>query len=282
MRLASARVILAALTCVVLPLFAGCAAPPRDDSAGWSLAAEARYLYGPVKGKFQTPTGGNVGTTTNNRPTLKELGFDHASAPDFSGSASLGDHRVYAGYQMLRFSGSSTLDQPLTSQGHDFPAGESVKADVTLDWFRAGYAHRFVVDVPGDRLPDLTLYPAVGAAVLNFDYRLRQRGPGGNVDRSYILPTPQLGLGGEWPLTGRLSLVADGLFSIPVGSQPLIDLGEVSARYRLVDGRRLAVDASIGAAYERIRYNDDARQQVPNDIDVRFGPAVIAGLSFHF
>jgi hypothetical protein len=34
--------------------------------------------------------------------------------------------------------------------------------------------------------------------------------------------------------------------------------------------------------YDRIRYNDDARQTVPNDIDVRFGPAVVAGLAFRF
>jgi hypothetical protein len=264
---------------------AGCASgggKRPDPTHGWQLAVEARYLYGPVKGKLQTPTGGNPGTTTNNRPTLKELGFEHASVPDVSATTDLGNHRIYAGYRFLRLSGSSTLDQPLISQGHSFPAGESVSADVTLDWFRVGYAHRFVVNLPGDQLPDLALYPAVGAAILNFDYRLQQRGPGGDVHRSYILPTPQIGLGAEWPLTGRLALVADGLVSIPVGSQPLINSGEIGARYRIVDDRRLRVDAFIGVAYDHIQYNDDARQTVPNDIDVRFGPAVVAVLAFRF
>jgi hypothetical protein len=252
------------------------------DSPGWDFSLQGRYLYGPVKGKLQTPTGGNPGTTSNNRPTLKELGFEHASVPDVSGTASIGDHRIYAGYRMVRLSGSSTLDRPLTSQGHDFPAGAAVEADVTLDWLRAGYAHRFVLDLPGNRLPDLTLYPAVGAAVLDFDYRLRQDGSGGDVHRSYILPTPQIGLGAEWPLTGRLSVVAQTLLSIPVGSQPLIDSGEVAARYRVIERGRLEVEASLGVVYDRIRYNDDARQTVPNDIDVRFGPAVVAGLAFRF
>ena len=58
--------------------------------------------------------------------------------------------------------------------------------------------------------------------------------------------------------------------------------GEIGARYRVFQGKRLDIDASRGVAYDRIRYNDDARQKVPNDIDVRFGPAVVAGLSFRF
>src|SRR4051812_40851366 len=104
----------------LLPIVGGCAGgsgETQDPTHGWQLAAEARYLYGPVKGKLQTPTGGNPGTTTNNRPTLKELGFEHASVPDVSGTADFGNHRVYAGYRFLRLSGSSTLDQPLISQG---------------------------------------------------------------------------------------------------------------------------------------------------------------------
>jgi len=253
----------------------------RGELADWTVQTDARYLYGEVRGKLQTPTGGNPGTTSPNRPTLKELGFDHAGAWDVSATGARGDHRIYAGYRMLRLSGASTLDDPLVSQGRSFPAGTRVGADVTLDWLRAGYAHRFDVDLPGDTLSNPALYPAIGVAVLDFDYRLRQPGPG-DVHRSYVLPTPQVGLGAEWPLTSRLTLVATGAMSVPVGSEPRIDSAEISVRQRVLERDRLEVEAMLGVAYDRIRYNDDARQTVPNDVDVRFGPALVAGLSIHF
>ena len=114
------------------------------------------------------------------------------------------------------------------------------------------------------------------------DYRLTQRGPGGDAHRSYILPAPQVGLGVEWPLAERLSLAATGLVSFNIGSRPVIDSVEVSARYRALERGRLRVDATLGAVYDRIRYNDNHKQPVPNDVDVTFGPALLVGLSLRF
>jgi hypothetical protein len=58
----------------------GVGRPPEP----FRTVAHARYLYGPVHGRLQTPTGGNPGTTTRGRPTLNELGFDRAGIPDLS------------------------------------------------------------------------------------------------------------------------------------------------------------------------------------------------------
>src|SRR5688500_13108739 len=38
-----------------------------------------RYIYGPVEGMLQTPSGGEPGPTRLGRPTLEELGIDTAS-----------------------------------------------------------------------------------------------------------------------------------------------------------------------------------------------------------
>jgi hypothetical protein len=253
--------------------------PPRRD--GLRLSGRVAYLYGPVHGRLQTPTGGKPGTTTEGRPTLRELGFETASMPDLSLDADWGDHRVYAGYRFMRFSGASVLDKPLTSQGHDFAAATRVNADVTLDWARAGYGRRFVVDFPGESLPDLTLYPTAGAALWFFDYRLDQPG-GEDVHRSYVLPAPQLGLSAQWPLTRRLTLSGEALASLPVLSVPRIYSGQLTARYHLFDLGRADVNAELGVGYDRIDYDDSRKQQVPNRISIDAGPMLVAGLRVRF
>jgi hypothetical protein len=244
-------------------------------------AARAHYLYGPVRGRLQTPTGGNPGTTTRGRPTLNELGFDRAGIPDLSISVSKGVHEVYAGYRYFRLSGSSTLDRPLVSQGKSFAAGTRVDADVALDWFRAGYRHGFFIDLPGENTPNLTLSPGAGAAIWKFDYRLRQSG-GDDVHRSYLLPAPQAAFAAEWPVNDRLSLTAELLASIPVASVPRIYSGQVGAAYSLVErgGWQLALELVVG--FDRIEYNDSRRQQVPNDISVDAGPYLGGGFSVRF
>ena len=267
----------------VASLAADGTASPSDPPPDGRLRLSGRivYLYGPVHGRLQTPTGGNPGTTTQGRPTLAELGFDTVSMPDISLDADWADHRVYAGYRFMRFSGSSTIDQPLTSQGHDFAAGTPVHSDVTLDWARLGYAHRFVLDFPGKSLPDLTLYPGAGAALWFFDYRLDQPGPE-DVHRSYVLPSAQLGLSADWPLTRRFTLSGELLASLPIASTPRIYSGQITGRYHLFNVGPSQWDAELGVGYDRIDYDDSARQTVPNRISIDAGPMLVAGLRVRF
>ena len=44
----------------------------------------------------------------------------------------------------------------------------------------------------------------------------------------------------------------------------------------------MRVDAMLGIGYDRIQYNDSDTQTVPNDIDVKFGPALVAALAVRF
>ena len=260
---------------------AGCAHGEHGtDGSGLTMRADASYLYGPIHGRLQTPTGGKPGTTTAGRPTLAELGIDRAHVPDVAAAVDWDHHEIYAGYRAIRVSGNSTLSEPLISQGHHFSAGTPVHSDVTLDWARVGYRHLIPIDLSGDGKPDFNLYPAAGLAIWNFDYRLDQPGSD-DVHRAYILPSPQLGLGVEVPLTSRLSLVANVLASLPVGNEPRIYSGEVTAQYHLFDLGGAEFDGTLGAAFDRIDYRSD-NQTVPNDISVDLGPMLLFGLSAKF
>lgn len=258
---------------------AGCGAESPGADAP-KVTGALRCLYGPIHGKLQTPTGGKPGTTTPGRPTLGEVGVDRASMPDVSAAVDWGRHEVYAGYRFIRLSGDATLDDPLISQGHTFDAGTHVNADVTLDWLRAGYRYRFPIDLNGDGVPDFSLYPAAGLAVWNFDYRLDQPGPD-DAHRSYIRPTPQLGLGADVPLTDRLSIVADGLASVPVGHQPQIYSGQLLVRYLLFELSRSTVYADLGVNFDRLEYRS-GNQEVPNHVTIDAGPALVAGVVVRF
>jgi hypothetical protein len=155
-----------------------------------------------------------------------------------------------------------------------------VNSDVTLDWFRVGYRYRLPIDVSNDGAPDFSLFPGAGLAVWSFDYLLSQAGPE-DVSRSYVLPSPQLALGAEVPLGGRLSIVQDGLASVPLAHQPLIFSAFVTARYRLSERARTEIDADLGVSFDRVEYSS-GNQTIPNDVSIDAGPMVVAGLSVKF
>src|SRR6266566_929454 len=87
------------------------------------LTLESQWMWGPVSGYLQTPSGGQPGTTSRHRPTLEELGIDTASIFDGEIRPGVGDHELYVGGQWIRMSEDATLDEDLISQGNTFAAG---------------------------------------------------------------------------------------------------------------------------------------------------------------
>jgi hypothetical protein len=265
------------------PLYAASNPGPdaADPATGLHFSLEGSFLIGPANGYVQTPAGGQSGTTSARRPKLDEIGIDTATIYDVAGATTFGPHQLYLGAQFIRLSGNATLDQPLVTQGQTFPAGTPVSSELTLDWYRAGYRYAFTFDTdsrPGD---ELLLAPSVGAALLDFHYRLHSRdGAGPTADRSYSKLSPQLGLDAEYALTPRLSLVGDVLCSVPLSNTPFILSAELAAKYRVIDTPHADLDALLGVAYEHISYEDN--QSTPNHVNVDLGPMLLLGLTFHF
>src|SRR5262245_28907593 len=117
---------------------------PAEESqnSGFRFTLDGAWLWGPANGQLQTPSGGEPGSTSKERPTLEELGIETASVFDVSATAGWGPHELYIGGQWICLSGSATLDQTLISQGMTFPAGTSVDSSVQFDWYRFGYRYR--------------------------------------------------------------------------------------------------------------------------------------------
>src|SRR3954470_8578603 len=219
-----------------------------QDQGDWRFSLRGAYLYGSVDGYVQTPSGGEPGTTSSRRPKLDEIGIDDASIYDVSGIAAWRREEIYAGAQIIQMSGSDTLASTLISQGRTFAAGTHVSSDVDLDWYRVGYRHRFSL---GGEASDWTLWPSVGVAVWDFQYRLS--GGGVAADRSYIKANVQFGLEAEWrPNRGRFAIDAAVLAGPPiVDTWPQIYTEQIVASYRLLDGDRAALDLFAGVALEQ-------------------------------
>jgi hypothetical protein len=251
-------------------------APAAED---FQLTLESRWMYGPVNGHLQTPSGGRPGTTSHKRPSLEELGIDTASIFDGELRATFRDHGLYLGGQWVRWQSDEILDESLLTQGRFITAGSEVAAEVKMDWYRLGYRHRIQRgNEPGVQLP-VGIYSRVGVAMLDFRYQLDASG-GIEVDRQYMKPAMQMGVEMEWHASEKFSIAGELTSTLPFTSWPWIVTASVVAKYDFVERRGWGVRGYVGAAYEKIGFEDD--QEEPNDLNVDFGPMVVVGLELRF
>jgi hypothetical protein len=247
----------------------------REAQHGFRASADAMFLYGPIRGFLQTPAGGLPGTTSHDRPTLKELGIDTAPMADASVTAGWGSHELYGGARIIELSGTDTLTQTLLTHSVTFPAGTAVSSNVQLNWYRMGYAHRWLY-----RHDDtaLRLEPAIEAVIFDFDYSIS--GGGQSTNRTYLKANVRLGLRAEWSPYSRFSLSGNAFESVPIPGQPMILTLQALGGYRLWGTADRGGTLSLGIGYDQLDQKD--QQTVPNHIKAEIGPLLLAGLAINF
>jgi len=257
------------------------AADQGIESAGkFHLTLEGAWLYGPVSGHMQVPSGGKIGTSSRDRPTLGEIGINTASIFDVEAMPALGDHGLYFGFQWVRLTGERNLEQSLVSHGQTFLQGSRVDGDVQLDWYRVGYRYRIQRgDEPGVELKNTEIYSRVGAAILDFRYDLDGQG-GTEARRSYVKAAPQMGVEMEWHATRQFSVAGELTSTLPFSSMPWIATAEAKAKFRFIEKGKLSLSGFVGAGYEKISFHD--HQDLSNDINADFGPMLLLGVEMRF
>ena len=204
-----------------------------QDSAepGFHASLDAEFRYGNIDGFVQIPRGGGAGTTSGERPTFAEIGINHAAIGAPAVALGWNNHNIYGIARIIRLSGSDVLSETLISNGTTFPAGSHVNADVRLDWYGLGYDYRFAYKY-NSAGSLVSFYPAVGFALLNFDYNLNGT-PGLSASRGFAKAAPQLGLKSEWVPGGPFSLSAGILSSLPFSNLPLLLSVNFTAGYQI-------------------------------------------------
>jgi len=247
----------------------------REPEQGFRASADAMFLYGPIRGYVQTPAGGNPGTTSHNRPTFNELGIHTAPMLDALVTAGWGSHDLYGGVRLIQLSGTNRLDQQLVTHAVTFPADTVVGSNVQLNWYRIGYAHRWLF-----RHDHVTLRidPAIEAVIFDFNYSIA--GGGQSTSRMYMKSNVRFGLRTVWSPHPRISLSGDVFESVPIPGQPMILSLQALGNYRIWGTHNRGGTVSLGIGYDQLNHHD--LQTVPNHIHAVIGPFLLAGLAVNF
>jgi hypothetical protein len=239
----------------------------------FTFGLRASGFYGPISGYTQVPLGGNPGTTSPRRPTLKELGIDDAAFYEVTGLVGWRSLSVFAGYSGLELDGSGTLSESLVSHGVSFAAGSPFKSATQLNVINFGGGWRFDLDQRR-----LQLFPKIDVAILDFSYSLDS--PGAHAARAYRTTAVRLGAEGSLDLGHGFALELDGAASLPISHMP--QLASVTGRiaYRLFPASPVRTTLFLGCAGRWIDFEDS--QTVPNHISIRSGPLLTGGFSIAF
>lgn len=267
------------LASVLVTALSLCASGSQADEVEPSSAAEFEFSldaaasYGNLTGFVQVPSGGEPGTTSANRPTLREIGLQDAVGWEVGGRARWRHVLVYGGYSALDPDGSGTLTEPLISHGVSFAAGSPFHSSLRLDVAHVGAGWRF--DLPAERV---TLAPVVEFALLDFSYSLST--PSARASRAYAAGACRLGGEGTLELGHGFELGFRGVASLPIAHMPQLAAIDGRVSYRFDVGRLLRGRVFLGTGMRWFDFHD--HQQVPNRIQVRTGALLRGGLSIEF
>jgi hypothetical protein len=256
------------LACVV-------AAFPAEASAELAPASEPRILvtanlsayFASLDGSLQTPFGGAKGTTSSGRPTVDEVGLDglgvHLLA-DMSVTL-FGRHSLHVSYVGLAETGSKRLDRNLISQGQTFFAGSRAKSRLEMPLVRVGYRADWL------RLSNarFSLVPEIGAARLDFAYRLTAPGATGKVNRAYVVYFAYWGVQLRGSIYDRLTAELDLYASAGLSNVVSIE-SDLRLLYSVWQSEHLEASLLLGVRGLWLNYKDDQRDE-QNHINVRSG-----------
>ena len=246
-------------------------AAPEPSAVEFSLRGSA--FYGPISGYVEVPLGGNPGSSSPRRPTLKELGIDDAAFYAVTGRLQWGHVGVFGGYSGLELDSSGTLSESLVSHGVSFPAGSPFKSSIQLNVANLGAGWRF--DFAERRLQ---VFPWIDVAILDFSYSLDS--PGARAARAYRTTAVRLGAEATYDLGHGFGLELDGGASLPISHMPQLSSVTGRVAYHLFPTSAVRATLFLGCAGKWIDLEDS--QTLPNHISVRSGPLVTGGFSLSF
>jgi hypothetical protein len=231
------------------------------------LRVSATAWLASLEGHLQTPTGGQIGTTSPQRPRLEEIGLGGLQVlPTVDLQLRIArTHEIHLAYVHVDLHGEAVLEDGLVSQGVAFPAGSPVKSGLELPFLRLGYRAHWLPLNPGR----WHIAPEVGVAGFDFAYTLDSPSVTASVDRGYSVLFPYLGFLAERPLLERLDFEGEVFGSAGVNGASYAEL-DLRLVYAFLRGRHIEVSGMLGLRGLWL-YRRDGQEPVPNEIDVRVG-----------
>jgi hypothetical protein len=240
------------------------------------------YMYGPTKGIAQTPRGGELHSSSINRPSFNAIGVDSSHIAD--GEFAIGltpKQQIFFGGQYIHMSGNGVLNRSLVSDNVNFPARTHVHSDIRLDWYRIGYRYTFVLDTASNSVPDLTVTPFVDGIYWDYGFSMN----GGRIGTSHRTLTKfgiQVGTTVAWrPNGGPLSIELSAAGFPQVARLANISVETLLARYRFYQFHNYDFNVLLGVAFEQQTLKD-SKFPIANHVTAQFGPMLLTGLQVNF
>ncbi len=229
--------------------------------AGLTVDLSAKWCED-IDGYVQTPTGGKPGTSSDERPTLEELGIEDVAIYDMKVAYDLNDNsEVYMGFQIISMDKTGvigTIEQDLISQGVHIPANTPFKAKVKFNWYRLGYKYIFPFKY-------FKIAPKAELILLDFDYMLRlndEEYKDASVFRDYSNGNLGVGVDAEVPITKNVKVLLE--CSSTVSKSPRIATAIAKIDWEFYN--RGNMDMSVYTGVSRLYIDYEDHQEYPNHI----------------
>jgi len=170
-------------------------------SADETVSLKAGYMSLKASGQYAATGGGVTGTPVDVDGTLN---LSRSNNVTVEAALNLGDFRASLNYFPLRFNGSSVLNIPVTYNGSNYNAGDTVSAELKANVYDAALTW-YLVNM--DDLPSrLQIGIEAAVKVTNVDATLSDATLGISQTVSKTLPIPTIGLRGRVALADFIGI----------------------------------------------------------------------------
>lgn len=232
----------------------------------------ATYNYAKISGFVQIPRGGKNGTTSVERPTLRELGIKDSYYPEFTFGANWQDFSIYTNINYQKFKGSTTLKNDLITHAYFVPSGSHISSHHSYVSYSLGGKYNLY------KKDNFSVRPLMEFSLYQFEYKYDIKTPNSQIKDKRRFGWGQLNLGVESVYTyGKNTVSLSAKMGIPYDSVKTfynINLTESYNVYKNID-----IVASVG--YEKLKYRDTQKEK-QNFMNHKLSPIVKLGLSAKF
>lgn len=238
----------------------------------WEYEIYARLGTAHIAGLAQTPKGGDVGTTSMNRPTFAEIEINHENFSDIGIGVSHCDYFAILDYQDFSPHGSTHLTNALITHNQFIPAGSDFNMHVYYHLTTLKAGRIFAISNTS-----LTIAPFLEGDYVQYHYGFDS--PTAQSNRDFNLAGLSIGFIAEYQIDQAFSIDFTAKNTIPLSKLQISQL-DLGINYTFNIQKHLSFTPRLSLGFERIDYEDN--QIVPNHIHYQALPYGTLGFSLSF
>lgn len=246
---------------------------------------EIQYLHSVGKmngnGYVQIPKGGQKGTTSEERPTFKELNISRVYYPELAFTAKWDKFSMTLDGKYESFKGSSNaLSKDLVTHDIFVPEGSSIRTKHKYAYYGLKFNYDYEIT------PKLTLTPMVGISLFDFSYQFSANDKSGNAiakndRRSFHSTMTTIGMKADYALNEKTKVILTMNSKLPFGNIKKYFDSSLLLSYNLYKSEDKELNVLGGVGYESLELKD-SQKDMQNHMKHSMAPTYRVGLEYKF